>query len=253
MASRRSGAGSSSAGSRAPRVDVVPAPPAPPPPAPGRSRRGGQALVQAVQSGGGQPRSSSPTHDRGEGHRRNVTGRVRSWRASATSSDRVGAARGDARASATATGPGTSAGGPSPGSARSPRPTSSGSATPRRRAGPDPRPAHGRPRRQGGRAGHGHQGLLHHPALRGFAAVLVQLRAAHEEAAAGGGRGRLAGLCAGALWPAPSSASLSPTVRVHGRGTPHESLNRNRTQRSSAGTHSHSVMEAWTMRTQPRR
>ncbi len=56
--------------------------------------------------------------------------------------------------------------------------------------------------------------------------------------------------------PAPGPPPRTAAPQPHppqARGTPHESLNRSRTQRSSAGTHSHSVMEAWTMRTQPRR
>ena len=100
----------------------------------------------------------------------------------------------------------------------------------------------------------GTKGFFTIPHFDGFAAVLVQLRAATEEAVAGGDRGCLAGLCARDC-PAPGShlPRRRLTPRPQARGTPHESLKRSRTQRSSAGTHSHSVMDAWTMRTQPRR
>ena len=55
-------------------------------------------------------------------------------------------------------------------------------------------------------------------------------------------------------WPAPSSATPDPDPSASGaRGTPHQSLKRSRMKRFSEGTHSHSVMDACTMRTQPRR
>ena len=98
----------------------------------------------------------------------------------------------------------------------------------------------------------GTRGFFTIPHFDGFAAVLVQLQAvtkkplreAIEDAWLACAPERLT-----SAWLAGSYGS----PRAQSRGTPHESLKRSRIQRSSAGTHSHSVMDACTMRTQPRR
>ena len=102
----------------------------------------------------------------------------------------------------------------------------------------------------------GARGFFTIPHFDGYAAVLVQLRTRHRAAVAdrprrclARRRARIAGTC---LRRGHRRARRCAGPGQAG-GTPQESLKRRRTQRSSLGTHSHSVMEACTMRTQPRR
>ena len=93
------------------------------------------------------------------------------------------------------------------------------------------------------------KGFFTIPHFDGYAAVLVALRTVAKKPL----REAIEDAWLACAPEKLSSAFLDAAVAPQTRGTPQESLKRSSTQRSSAGTHSHSVMDACTMRTQPRR
>ena len=100
----------------------------------------------------------------------------------------------------------------------------------------------------------GTKGFFTIPHFNGYAAVLVQLKAVAKRPLREAIEDAWLACAPGALArDSPPATPGARSGRPPSRGTPQESLKRSRIQRSSPGTHSHSVMEAWTMRTQPRR